>query len=294
MLTLMERVIRMFAPRRTFLLLMALILLGPAAVALAHVEEPAVKGAPSAPAVAGSQGTGAGITLDERLGEKIPLSTTFRDESGKFVRLGELITGPTIIVPVYYGCTNVCNFLQSGLASALPAIKARPAVDYRLISVSIDETENPALAARMKRMHLREIAVPFPDDGWRFLTGEAKNIRSLTDAAGYRFERRGRDFVHPVASIVVAKDGTIVRYLYGTTFLPKDLSLALLEARDGKVGITVRKLVDYCFSFDPAGRGYQLNLLRISATVITLCCGAFLVFLVTTTRSYRQKNKGKR
>jgi protein SCO1 len=242
-----------------------------------------------APSVAAKAEVGAGV--EERLGAKIPLAPVFRDEAGKAVRLGALITGPTIILPVYYGCTNECNYLQGGLASVLPDIRPRPAADYRVISVSFDENDTAADALRTKRMFLGSFSAPFPAGGWRFLTGNAESIQALTQAAGYHFRRSGRDFVHPVASIVVARDGTIVRYLYGTNFLPKDLTLALFEARDGKVGATVRKMVDYCFSFDPAARGYQFNLLRVSATVIILCCGSFLLFLIIGGRNDRRKKE---
>jgi len=231
---------------------------------------------------------GATVGVAERLGTKIPLDLAFRDETGRSVRLGELVNGPTIILPVYYSCTNVCNYLQSGLASALPAVRRRPGEEYRVLSVSFDETETPALAARYKKTYLTAMNTPFPEDGWRFLTGDAASVRQLTEAAGYRFQRKGRDFIHPVASFIVARDGTIVRYLYGTTFLPKDLTLALLEARDGRVGTTIRKVVGYCFSFDPAGKTYVFNLLRVSATVVILSTGGFLAFLLLTGRKRRQ------
>lgn len=222
----------------------------------------------------------AAIGVDEKLGSRIPLDITFRDENGQPVRLADLISGPTIILPVYYSCTNVCNFLQNGMARVLPAIKRIPGKEYRVISVSIDETETPELAARYKRMYLTAINAPFPEQGWRFLTGDAASIRRLTDAAGYRFQRAGRDFIHPVASLVLAGDGMIVRYLYGTTFLPKDLTLALIEAREGRVGTTIRKLVDFCFTFDKNNKTYVFNLLRVSATVVILCTGGFLAFLL--------------
>lgn len=225
--------------------------------------------------------------LTERLGAKIPLNLTFRDEAGKPVRLGDLVTVPTIILPVYYSCTHECNLLQGGLASALPAVKRKPDAEYRVISVSFDETETPALAARYKRMYLTSMGIPFPEDGWRFLTGDAPEIRRLTDAAGYHFERAGREFIHPVACFVVARDGTIVRYLYGTTFLPKDLTLALLEAQSGTVGITIRKVVGYCFRFDPQAKSYVFNLLRVSATVVLASMGAFLAFLLLTGKKRR-------
>lgn len=232
------------------------------------------------------------VGLDERLGARLPLDLRFRDETGRLVRLGDLLTGPTIILPVYYSCTNVCNFLQQGLARALPAVQRLPGKEYRVLSISFDETETPELAARYKRTYLTAMNAPFPEDGWRFLTGDAAAIRQLTAAAGYSFQRQGRDFVHPVASFVVTRDGMIVRYLYGTTFLPKDLTMALLEARDGKIGVTIRKVVGYCFSFDPTGKTYVFNILRVSATVVILCAGGFLAFLILTGKKRRKDPAG--
>jgi protein SCO1/2 len=256
--------------------------LGPAAgTALAH-EHPQ-----------SGQGDEAKTGVEEHLGGKIPLDVTFRDETGKPVRLSELITVPTIILPVYYSCTNECNFLQGGLASVLPSVMRKPGEEYRVISVSFDETETPALASRYKRMYLASMNAPFPEEGWRFLTGDASSIRRLTDAAGFYFQRRGREFIHPVASFVVARDGTIVRYLYGTTFLPKDVTLALLEARDGKVGATIRKVVGYCFSFDPKGKTYVFNLLRVSATAVIVAMGAFLSYLLLAGDKDRRRRTGK-
>jgi protein SCO1 len=274
--------------RSIILILLMLAIAALASSAAAHVEHPE-EPAPSAATTKGETEVG----VDEQLGKKLPLALVFQDEAGKEVALADLVTGPTIIVPVYFRCTNLCNYLQSGLAGVLPALRGKPGSDYRVISLSIDETETPEIAARMKRMYLASMSAPFPAQGWRFLTGDLKNIKALTDAAGYHFQRRGHDFVHPVASLVVAKDGTIVRYLYGTTFLPKDVSLALLEAHEGKVGVGFRRVVDYCFSFDPAARGYQFNLLRVSATVIVLCCGSFMGFLMITGRGSRRKRKGK-
>ena len=142
-------------------------------------------------------------------------------------------------------------------------------------------------------MYFTSMNAPFPEDGWRFLTGDSSNIRRLTDAAGYHFQRRGREFIHQVASFVVSRDGTIVRYLYGTTFLPKDVTLALLEARDGKTGATIRKVVGYCFSFDPRGKTYVFNLLRVSATVVLVSMGAFFSFLLLTGNKHRRDRSGK-
>lgn len=218
--------------------------------------------------------------IDEHLGARLPLETVFRDESGRAVRLAELVSGPTIILPVYYRCTNVCYNLQWNIAKTLPRIRPQAGQDYRVISISFDEQETPQDAARFKAIYLDAMHTPFPDGGWRFLTGDAAAITRVTSALGFSFQRRGRDFLHPVASIVISGDGTIVRYLYGTTILPKDLTLALTEAREGRSGSAIRTVMEYCFSFDPLQKTYVFNLLRVSGTVVLLCAGGFLAFLV--------------
>ena len=237
-------------------------------------------------AAAGAEDTTVGV--EERLGSRIPLDMVFRDEEGKPVRLADLITGPTIILPVYFSCTNACYNLQRGLARVLPGIKSSPGGEYRVLSVSFDENDSPQLAATFKRVYLTSMHAPFPPDGWRFLTGDADTIHRFTQAVGYNFQRRGRDFLHPVASLIVSRDGTIVRYLYGSTFLPKDLALALIEARDGTSGTTIRRMVEYCFTFDPGQKTYVFNILRVSATVVILCVGGFLVFLILSGRKRKQ------
>jgi len=233
------------------------------------------------------------VGIEEHLGTKIPLDLTFRDESGKNVNLAGLINGPTIILPVYYRCANVCSVLQTRMATALQKLEQEPVAAYRVISISFDEEETPEMAARSRRIYLAAIRKPFPEDGWRFLTGDAAAIRRLTDSVGFNFQRRGADFAHPVVSIVLDKDGTIIRYLYGVAVLPKDLALAITEARSGVTGTSIRKVMDFCFSYDPAGKTYVFNLLKVSATAVILCAGGFLAFLLLTGRKRRSDSGEK-
>ncbi|WP_432822588.1 SCO family protein [Trichloromonas sp.] len=228
------------------------------------------------------------VSLDERLGQKIPLDLSFVDAQGERVSLRELVTGPTIIAPVYYKCPNVCNFLQGGLARVLPKLKLKPLEQYRVLSISFDETETPQLAESSKRNYFAAMGSGYPEGAWRFLTGDLHNILSLTEAAGYHFQRQGQDFIHPVAIFVVSGDGTIVRYLHGTSFVPMDLNLALVEASEGRIGATIRKMATFCFSYDPQKKTYVFNLLRVAATVTIMTAAVFLTFLIVTGRKRRQ------
>lgn len=218
--------------------------------------------------------------LDERLGDYIPLDTYFNDSNGNRVKLASLIDRPTLVVPVYYRCRNVCNLLLGSLAELIPQIKLTPGKDYRIVSISIDAEETPAIAAHSKATFMTAMNHKFPPEDWSFLTGDAKNIRLVTDSAGYRFQKKGEDFLHPVAAFVVSDKGKIVRYLNGYRFVPLDLTMALIEASEGRVGSPVHQALQFCFSYDPVGRRYTFNLLRVSATVILLTLGSFLLYLI--------------
>jgi protein SCO1/2 len=245
-----------------------------------HAEAAPVKPSAQTTHVHPAAATTPGVGLDEQLGARIPLELTFRDEDGKPVRLADLVTKPTVIAPVYYRCPNVCHFLQGALAQTLPQLQQTAGSDYQVLSISFDETETPELARRTRDTYLTAAGGKIPAAGWRFLTGEPPAIMALTGAAGYRFQRVGSDFQHPVAIFVVTPDGTIVRYLHGTHVLPKDLALALAEAKAGRVGTTIRKMVQYCFSYDPEQKTYVFNVLRVSATVILATLGIFLAYLL--------------
>ena len=220
------------------------------------------------------------VGLDEKLGTYIPLDLTFYDEQGEPVKLSELVTMPTIIAPVYYRCPNVCHFLQGDLARVLPGLKLKAGEDYQVISFSFDENEKPELAERSRNTYYAAMKNQYPDQAWRFLTGDLDTIHKLTDAAGYRFQKVGTEFLHPVVFFVVSPDGMIVRYLHGTHVVPKDLTLALYEAKEGHVGTTIRKMVQYCFSFDPEQKTYVFNILRVSATAILTTLAIFAAFLI--------------
>ncbi|MCX8116986.1 MAG: SCO family protein [Desulfobacterota bacterium] len=228
-----------------------------------------------------------GVGIDEKLGQALPLHLAFNDETGRPVTLKEVIHKPTIFTPVFYACPDVCNFLLSNLASALNRLPSTPGEDYLVLSVSFDETETPQLASEKKGLYLKMIERPFPETAWRFLTGEKENILRLTDAAGFHFRREGKNFLHPVAVIVLSPEGKITRYLYGTEILPFDLRMALLEASEGRTGPTIAKVLRFCFSYDPKGRRYVFNTLKITGIVTLTFALSFVLFLFWRGRKRR-------
>ena len=230
----------------------------------------------------------ADISVDEKLGQVIPAGIEFRNEEGRMVDLKTLLDKPLIVAPVYYHCAHVCPMLLNGLAGALGKMDLlQPGRDYRVAALSFDGTETPALAQEKKPNYLAAVGKPFPPEAWLFLTGDGMNIRKFTDAVGYKFQRDGEDFSHPVVLIVLAPGGKIVRYLYGTTFLPFDITMAVTEAAAGRTGAPTARVLTYCFSYDPLKHSYVFNVLKVVGTVVVLCAGSFFAYLMITTKRRR-------
>jgi len=230
-----------------------------------------------------------GVGIEEKLGQTVPLDVVFNDEGGKRISLRQVINKPTILAPVYLGCPDVCSFLLYNLARALNQLPSEPGKEYQVLAVSFDDTEKPPLALEKKRLYLKMIEKPFPEEAWRFLTGEEENIRKLTNAIGFFFKREGKAFQHPVSLVILSSDGKITRYLYGTDVLPFDLKMGLLEASEGRVGPSISRVLRFCFSYDPKGRKYVFNTLKVTGIVTLAFALSFILFLVVKGKRIQPK-----
>lgn len=229
--------------------------------------------------------------VDERLGDIIPEGILLRDETGKPIDPRSLMDVPVIIAPIYYSCPTVCNMLQSSLARVLPQVSLQAGKEYRVLSVSFDETDTPQLAARKKQNYFAAMNFAYPEDGWRFLSGDLASVNRFMDAIGFRFTRQGRDFIHPVVLVVTAPGGKVVRYLYGQNFMPFDLTMAVTEASHGTIGLSVKRVLSYCFTYDPEGRRYVFDFMRIAGMII-LFGAAVLLFVLVRGGPRRKEGKG--
>lgn len=260
---------------------LALVLARPLPAA-GHASEPHAAPPDTPAAVASVSGLRADI--EEKLGETIPRGLTFVDPDGAACALDPLLQRPTILVLIYYACTAECNPVLENLAGALREIPQQPGTDYQVLVISFDATET-ADQARSKRDTVMQLVGPaFPREAWRFLRGDAPNLETLTRSVGFHFLRRESGLVHSTALVFLAPGGKIVRYLHGTTYLPAEIALALTEAEAGATGSSIRKMLSYCFSYDPASRRYTTGLLRVAGLVVALGVVILLVLVLRPRR----------
>ena len=229
------------------------------------------------------------VGIDEQLGSVIPLDVHFNDADGNDVTIKELISNAkaTVLAFVYYKCPAICSPLLFEIAEVINKTDLELGYDYNIISISMDELETPEIAAEKRRSFLSVIDKKTPENAWKFLTGDSANIKAVSDPAGFYFLRDGEQFKHSGALIFINSEGKICRYLFpgyrdrtGFSILPFDFKMAVLETGKGKVTPTIARVLQFCFSYDPEGKGYVLNITRIFGAGIVLPAAIFFIFIL--------------
>lgn len=224
------------------------------------------------------------IGFDQNLGAQVPLDLTFRDARGVAMRLrGILDDRPTLLVPGYYGCANLCDAVRAGVAHAVEKSGLAAGKQFNVVLVSIDPHETPAEATVAQARD----ALAHPDAHvarWRYLTGARAASVALTQAIGFRsfFDPRNGEYDHAAGIVVLSPQGLITQYLFGVQFAPQTLRLALVSASQGRIGNIVDRLLLLCCDYDPSTGRYSLLISRVMqglGIVTALTLGGLLVLL---------------
>ncbi len=225
------------------------------------------------------------VGLTQQLGARAPVTVSLTDTDGASVRLSALLQGrPTVLVPGYYACANLCSAVRAGLARAVEAVGLMPGQQFNVLLVSIDARETPE-QARSAREHDAAGHPRAYVDRWHYLTGSASAREGLMRTIGYRswFDARTGEYAHPAGIVLLSPDGVVTQYLLGVQFAPQTLRLALIAASHGRLGTLVDRIVLLCCDYDPATGRYSLlisRLLQILGLITALGLCALIFFLL--------------
>ena len=226
------------------------------------------------------------VGIDQKLNTQLPLDLTFRDEHGKTVRLGDYFgSKPVIVSLVYYRCPMLCEQVLNGMSAALNVLRFDVGKEFNIVTVSIDPTETPEMAAKKKEVFLHRYQRPTAAQGWAYLTGDQANIARLAKAVGFRYvyDERTKQYAHASGVVVVTPQGRLAQYYYGIEYSPKDLRLGLIEASQNKIGAVVDQLLLYCYHYDPETGHYgaiAMRIMRIGGALTVLLLGGFVITML--------------
>ena len=223
------------------------------------------------------------IGVVEHLDEFLPDSILLINEQGEKVWLADVIDKPTILNFVYYRCPGICSPLMEAVAGVMDKSDLVAGKDYQVLTISFDPRETIDLGIRKKKSYLgllSEEKAEQAKDGWLFFVSDTASILKATTATGFKYKKTGNDFLHAASLIVLSSEGKITRYLNGMYFLPFEWKMAIVEASKGLSGPTLNKVLRFCYTYDPVGQAYVLNITKLGGIIILFFATVLLLYLV--------------
>jgi len=220
-----------------------------------------------------------GVSIDEKLGEDIPMDVQFMNEQGGMTSIGELLKdgNPIILTLNYSDCPGLCIAQLNGLSRGINEVGSLSlGKDFKMVSISINPRESHERASATKAKYSDSLADHHKAVAWNFLVGSESNIRKITKAVGfnYTFDAKHDRYNHAAAAIFISPKGRITRYLYEVGFTPETLKMALVEAGEGKIGSFLDAFVLKCFHYDALENRYTAS----GKTLLSIAAGLFVTF----------------
>ncbi len=245
----------------------------------------------------------AGVGVKEHLGDTLPLSTieVIDSASGEKRALSTYFESgkPVLLNLVYYECPMLCTMVLNGVNEGLKKLAWSVGREFNVVTISINPNDTPAMAKAKKENYLKDYAKSGHDlelarAGWSFLTAEEVQVRGLASKLGfeYKYDEIQKQYAHSAVTFVLTSKGLISRYLYGITYEPKNLKLALLEASQGKIGSVFDRLLMFCYHYEPLARGYSLQAMKVmqlGAMLFMAMVSGYLLVFWTRQRKGRMK-----
>lgn len=153
------------------------------------------------------------VTFSPGIDAQLPNHARVVDETSHIGALGDYLRArPALVVPAYYGCSNLCTTVLNALATTLSRSGVTVGRDVDVVVVSIDPLDTPGSASAKKRAIVGE----HDAHGWHFLTAQSDAIDAITQSLGYRYayDEAEHQFAHAAGAVVVAQGGRVVKTLY--------------------------------------------------------------------------------
>ncbi len=222
------------------------------------------------------------VGVVERIGSFLPGDIYFFNSEGKEFTLMDfsLNKKPFVLVPVFFSCKMVCPMMLNEIVNNLEKISLKLGKDFYIIVFSFDLKDDVNKASQMRREYLSSLNKNIDEVGFNFtILKDSFNLYKLTSSLGFYFKKENGTFIHPSAYIFISPDLKIVRYIYGPDLLPLDFELGLHEASEGKLGGIRVKATKFCFNYDPKGRKYVFNFIKVFMIFSLFFVISFALFL---------------
>lgn len=159
-------------------------------------------------------------------GQQVP-DFTFFNQDGQKITLHQFRGQPLLLTFIYTHCPfpDYCVRMSANFAKVLRQLQQDPAVFSRahLLSISIDpDNDKPAVLRAYGESYVGRTDPKF--EHWEFASGSAEQVRAVADFFGLAYNRKDGQIVHGLQTVLIGKDGKVVKVYSGNDWKPEDVA----------------------------------------------------------------------
>jgi len=165
-------------------------------------------------------------------GDEVP-DFTLVNQSGKTIHFRQFRGKPLLLTFIYTRCPfpDYCPRLSSNFAQMLQQLQKEPKVfnQAQLLSISVDpENDKPQVLRSYGEHYVARLDPKFAH--WEFASGSAEQVRKAANFFGLAYDQKGGQIVHGLVTVLVGKDGKVLKVYSGNDWKPEEVAADYLAA----------------------------------------------------------------
>lgn len=165
-------------------------------------------------------------------GDDVP-DITLIDQNGDRISLRQFRGKPLLLTFIYTHCPfpDYCLRMSANFAKVLRQLQKNPVVfnQAQLLSISIDpENDKPAVLRAYGESYVGRTDPEFAH--WQFASGSPDEVRKAADFFGLAYNQKDGQIVHGLQTILIGKDGKVIKVYSGNDWKPEDVAADLAAA----------------------------------------------------------------
>lgn len=170
-------------------------------------------------------------------GEEVP-DLTLVNQNGRTIHFQQFRGKPLLITFIYTRCPfpEYCLRMSHNFAQVLQQLQKdrRAFVDSQLLSISIDpEHDKPAELRSYGESYVSRVDPGFQH--WQFASGSPGEVRKAADFFGLSYNTKDGQIVHSLSTVLIDKDGKVLRVYSGNDWKPDEVASAIVAATPATV-----------------------------------------------------------
>jgi protein SCO1/2 len=155
------------------------------------------------------------------------------NQDGQKIHLRQFRGKPLLLTFIYTRCPfpDYCLRLSHDFLEVMQRLQKSSQAfnNTRLLSISIDpETDTSAVLRSYGEGYVAGIDPTFQH--WEFATGSPEEVRKAADFFGLAYNQKDGQIVHSLSTVLIGKDGKVVKVYSGNDWKPEDVAADMIAA----------------------------------------------------------------